>query len=120
MNAVNFDIASLAARGTRTGADRPAAAKAPADVTQESARPAAAELTETVEAAVARVQGLDHRLSFQVDESSGRTVVYVRDAETSEVIKQIPAEEMLAISRHLRTEMAEAQAASGLLLTDEA
>jgi len=47
-------------------------------------------------------------LSFRVDEGSGRTVITVVDASTKEVIRQIPSEEVLVLSRAL-------EAASGLL-----
>ena len=38
-------------------------------------------------------------LSFHVDEASGRTVITVRDATTAQVVRQIPAEEVLAVAR---------------------
>jgi flagellar protein FlaG len=40
-------------------------------------------------------------LRFQVDELSGRTVITVLDAETNEVVRQIPSPELLAVVRHL-------------------
>jgi flagellar protein FlaG len=40
-------------------------------------------------------------LRFQVDELSGRTVITVLDAETNEVVRQIPPPELLAVMRHL-------------------
>ncbi len=40
-------------------------------------------------------------LLFSIDEDTGRTVVRVVDAETDEVIRQIPSEEILAISKAL-------------------
>jgi flagellar protein FlaG len=47
-------------------------------------------------------------LSFRVDQGSGRTVITVVDAITQEVIRQIPSEDVLAVSRAL-------EAFSGLL-----
>ena len=47
-------------------------------------------------------------LTFRVDQGSGRTVITVVDAVTKEVIRQIPSEEVLAVSRAL-------EAFSGLL-----
>ena len=41
-------------------------------------------------------------LSFRVDQGSGRTVITVVDATTGDVIRQIPAEEVLALSRRLQ------------------
>ena len=40
-------------------------------------------------------------LSFRVDQGSGRTVITVVDATTKEVIRQIPSEDVLAMSRAL-------------------
>ena len=40
-------------------------------------------------------------LLFSIDEDTGRTVVRVVDAETDEVIRQIPSEEILSISKAL-------------------
>lgn len=47
------------------------------------------------------VQHLNRELQFSIDETSGRTVIKVIDAETSEVIRQIPSEELLELARHL-------------------
>ncbi len=46
-------------------------------------------------------QSLRRDLQFNVDDSTGRVIVTVRDSETNEVIRQIPSEEILALSRHL-------------------
>jgi len=58
-----------------------------------------------VERAVARLTELmsetQRSLHFQVDEISGRTVITVLDAETKEVVRQIPPPEFLAVVRHL-------------------
>ena len=47
------------------------------------------------------VQTIRRELQFSVDENSGRTVIKVLDAETKEVIRQIPAEEVISLSRTL-------------------
>lgn len=41
---------------------------------------------------------LGNTLDFQIDQSSGRTVVKVMDTETNTLIRQIPSEEVLAIT----------------------
>ncbi len=46
-------------------------------------------------------QSLRRDLLFSVDDSTGRVIVTVRDSETNEVIRQIPSEELLALSQHL-------------------
>ena len=47
------------------------------------------------------VQSMQRDMDFHVDDATGRVVVQVIDSNTSEVIRQIPAEEILAIARHL-------------------
>lgn len=58
------------------------------------------------------VQNLQRDLQFSVDKESGETIVKVVDTMTKEVIRQIPSEELLAISNRLR-------AATGILLTEQ-
>ena len=40
-------------------------------------------------------------LAFSVDDSTGKTIVRITDAQTGEMIRQIPSEELLAIARSL-------------------
>ncbi len=47
------------------------------------------------------VQQIRRELQFSIDKDSGRTVVKVINAETDEVVRQIPAEEVLAMARRL-------------------
>ncbi len=47
------------------------------------------------------VQSLKRTINFEIDESSGRTIVRVLNQQTGELIRQIPSEEALAIARHL-------------------
>ena len=49
----------------------------------------------------AYIQNTQRDMDFSVDDATGRVVVRVIDSESEEVIRQIPSEEMLAISRHL-------------------
>ena len=49
----------------------------------------------------AYIQNTQRDMDFSVDDATGRVVVRVVDSTTEEVIRQIPSEEMLAISRHL-------------------
>jgi flagellar protein FlaG len=62
---------------------------------------AAADLEETVRKLNEIMSARQRNLSFHVDEASGRTVITVRDAATKQVVRQIPAEEVLAVSRAL-------------------
>ena len=60
---------------------------------------------ETLESVVSHlrdyVQQLQRNMDFQVDDVTGRVVITVTDSYTQEVIRRIPSEEALAISRHL-------------------
>jgi len=59
-----------------------------------------------------RLQTNQRQLQFSVDSETNSTVVRVIDSETKELIRQIPSEELLAISRRL-------EAATGLLVDDK-
>ena len=60
------------------------------------------------------------QLQFSVDEPSGRMVVSIVDRDTSEVVRQIPAEEMLAIARQIEQQLRETGNTQGLFIADEA
>ena len=47
------------------------------------------------------VQSKASNLEFSIDHESGKTVVKLLDSQTGDVIRQIPSEEMLAISHSL-------------------
>jgi len=48
------------------------------------------------------VQNIQRGIEFSVDDESGRSVVRVVDRETGDVIRQLPAEDVLKISRHIQ------------------
>ena len=62
-----------------------------------------AESVESVREAIAQMNDALKRASvgveFSLDQGSGRVIVSVVDSESKEVLRQIPSEEMLAISR---------------------
>jgi flagellar protein FlaG len=62
------------------------------------------------------VQSLRRDLTFTVDEDLDRMIVRVVDAETGELVRQIPAEEMVAVARALRQNAPE----TGILMQDRA
>lgn len=68
---------------------------------QEAEEVSREEVEEAVIQLKAYVQTVQRDIEFIIDEQSGRIVVRVVDSVTHEVIRQIPSEEMLAISRHL-------------------
>lgn len=49
------------------------------------------------------VQNLQRELQFTVDHDSGRTVITVIDAETDKIIRQIPPEEIIALSEYIQS-----------------
>jgi flagellar protein FlaG len=59
------------------------------------------DVAETVRKLNELVAARQRDLTFHVDEVSGRTVITVLDATTSKVVRQIPAEEVLALARAL-------------------
>lgn len=67
--------------------------------------PAQAVSREAVDAAVrsanAYVQSVSTNIQFTLDRDTGRTIVKMVDSQTEEVLRQIPSEEMLAISRSI-------------------
>lgn len=88
--------------------DSAEAAKA-AEATKDSAENLAAQVHKLNEYA----QQMKRDIEFSVDEESNRTIVRVRDAETGEVIRQLPAEEILRIAERLAD-------AEGLLVREQA
>ncbi|KAI5916105.1 flagellar protein FlaG [Thauera sp. 2A1] len=61
--------------------------------------PSAGELQKALEDVAKAVAPMAQSLEFSLDKDSGKTVVKVMDTETNEVIRQIPSEEVLAISK---------------------
>ncbi len=72
-------------------------------------------LDEAVQQISDHVQNLRRELQFNVDEVTGRTVVKVIDSSTDEVIRQIPAEEVLQLAERLKS-MDHGEEAQGLIL----
>jgi len=52
------------------------------------------------------VQNVQRNLSFSVDKDSGQTVIKVYDAQTKEVIRQIPPDETLRLAAQLEERIA--------------
>lgn len=78
----------------------------------EVLRVAAKELNEFVEK-------IQTNLNFSVDEGSGRSVITVTDTQTGDVIRQIPAKEVLAVANLIRESSAADIDKVGLLLADQ-
>ncbi len=65
------------------------------------------EVTERLEHSVSQlnelVQSVQRDLHFSIDEFSGDTVIKVLDTNTAEVIRQIPSEEVLALTKNIES-----------------
>ena len=72
------------------------------EVTQKAAERVVSELKDYV-------QNSQRNLDFQVDDATGRVVVKVIDANSNTLIRQIPSEEILALSRRLADSMEDSQ-----------
>jgi len=59
------------------------------------------EVAEAVTAINSAFQNVQRDLLFSVDDGSGKSIIRVIDQETNEVIRQIPADELLKIARRL-------------------
>ncbi len=77
------------------------------------------DLKEIVEASTKFMQRHQQHLSFAVDEASGRMVVSVIDSNTAELIRQIPSEELLTVSRKMRQLLEENTTSNGALLVEK-
>lgn len=49
-------------------------------------------------------QNVKRDLQFSMDETTGRTVITVRDSESNEIIREIPPESAVALESFLRSE----------------
>ena len=85
--------------GVAPGSTAPPRSEAPP---QHDARQMAEEVDRAMKRMSDYIQTVNRNLQFTLDEESGRTIIRVIDAETDEVIRQIPPEEILALARHLR------------------
>ena len=58
-------------------------------------------LTVAVDHLNANIQNLNRNLEFSIDKESGNLIVKIIDAQTHEVIRQIPREEVLVLARSI-------------------
>lgn len=78
------------------------------------------ELVNEVEKLNIATQNIQRSLEFTVDDEVEKTIITVRDRETEEIIRQIPAEELLNISKRLRAVTGELEEATGFLFSSSA
>lgn len=89
---------TAAAQTASTGKELP-------PVGQQTQEVAPEELQQVVEQLNDHVQMVQRDLHFSVDDASGRTVIRVVNSETEELVRQIPSEEVLQISRSLKEQV---------------
>ena len=75
------------------------------------------EVVEAVSNIADLLQNISRDLQFRVDDVTGGTVVTVTDSATEQVIRQIPSEEVLAISRY--SAQTQPDPVKGLLMNGE-
>jgi len=64
------------------------------------------------------VASLGRDLSFRRDDSINKSIITVRDANTNQLIRQIPAEEVVEVARQIKESMDKLR--SGVLMNGEA
>jgi flagellar protein FlaG len=102
-------IESLSSRPTGAGTPivpaqpRPPAREGPAPAAESQPAPAVdrAQLQHAIETVNRQLAAAAQNLRFSVDDDTGKTVVRVVDTATGEVIRQVPSDELLAISRSI-------------------
>ena len=114
------NVGNAAVPVTQGGTVAPrAAAPAPAAPTPETtvsrqpppSRQAVEQAVQEIKKSMASISARD--LSFSIDGDTGKTVVRVTDSDTGDVIRQIPAQELIDIARAMNH-------AQGLLLRQQA
>ena len=80
---------------------------------QSAAEPDRATLLQAVEEVQKAIAPVAQNLLFSIDDDTGRTIVKIVDSQTDEVIRQMPSEEVLAISKAINK-------LQGLLISQQA
>lgn len=97
------DVSRASREAGKAESTREEASRSVKSVSDEEERKLPSE--ESVEAAVDKLRSysdkLNRDLEFSIDDSSGRTVVTVKDSGTDEVIRQIPSEEALRLANRV-------------------
>lgn len=98
-------LVSAVARGPAANAaqlsPRPAQDAPQARSAEAVAAPPPEQLQQAVRDIQRAVESMTRELNFSIDQESGKTVIRVVDTETQKLIRQIPSEEVMSISRAL-------------------
>ena len=100
---VDGDIA--AANSTKSAGGEPTVLAAmnaeKSDPAKQGGKPDRRQVADAVKDMNEFLQMVRRTLVFTVDEDSGRTVVQIKDADTNQVIRQIPPENMLKLAKEM-------------------
>lgn len=114
----NEAAAAAANRQTAAASTAPAAPVAQPEPSPEEFEVAVADLSEFIDLAA-------RSLRINVDRDFGRPIVTVLDRETEEVVRQIPTEEVVRLSKYIRSQLSvaveppSADALTGILLNQQ-
>ncbi len=78
----------------------------PVEVVRQAPRQSAQDLSQATSDISDYIQSVSRSLQISVDDDLGTTVIRVLDAETDELVRQIPAEEALALARFISEQQA--------------
>ncbi len=70
--------------------------------TMTESKPSSETVAEAIVQFQEHVQNLRRELEFSFDEQSRRVIITVHDADTGDVVRQIPSEEFIKMARHLQ------------------
>jgi flagellar protein FlaG len=98
-------VVSVIKQSTVTASAQPAsdAKAANRQVETQGSAPSASEIEKAAKQIESYLKSVGRQLEFHIDESTGRTVITVKDSNTGEVVRQIPGEETLRLARALGT-----------------
>lgn len=92
-------------------------------ISQQVRQPAESSNQKSIQDTVAELnlasQKFARNLEFSVDDSSGKTIITVKDRETEKVVRQIPSDEVLAIAERVESIRGDGGKNSGLLINTE-
>lgn len=113
---------AASARQELAGTGSSAPAQQQARAREQAARQSAQELAQATSDISDYIQSVSRSLQISVDGDLGTTVIRVLDTQTEELVRQIPAEEVLRIARFLSEQQSAVQADTalrGVLLDQE-
>jgi len=100
-----MSIQQVSAKGVATvvapSRAKPTEAFTPSIMTPAFPAASPEQVVAAVEAVKRVVAPVAQNLQFSIDDTTGKTVIHVMDANTKELIRQIPSEELMVIARAL-------------------